>query len=225
MTGRVAVVKYPGTNCEEETTAAVEAAGLRAAVVWHRELRWRGWDALVLPGGFSYGDYGRAGLIASWSPAVEQVREAIENGVPVLGICNGFQVLVEAGLLPGALLPNAGGRFVARWLRVRAHRPRGPWMLLLRDGGAYSMPVAHGEGRFYHPDPGALLRDRPWMEYLENPNGSTASIAGIASRDGLVLGLMPHPERAVWPWQPPPGHDTGGRPVFESLAKALREGW
>ena len=223
---RVAVVKFPGTNSEEETALAVSEAGmLEARVVWHRELRWRGWDAFIVPGGFSYGDYGRAGLLASWSPALEQLREAAENGAPVLGICNGFQVLVEAGLLPGALLPNETGRFVARWVRVRAHNPRGPWTLLMEEGRWYSMPVAHGEGRYTHPEAERLAAERPWLEYDVNPNGSVLNIAGMASRDGAVLGLMPHPERATWPWQAPPGHTAGGRVVFESIGVALRRGW
>ncbi len=223
---RVAVVKYPGTNCEQETALAVkEYARVEARVVWHLDLRRGGWDAFIIPGGFSYGDYGRAGLIASWSPATREIAEAAAEGAPVLGICNGFQVLVEAGLLPGALLPNAGGRFVARWLRVRVHRPRGPWMLLMREGEAYSMPVAHREGRFHAEDVDALLSSRPWLEYLENPNGSLRGVAGIASPDGAVLGMMPHPERAVWPWQPPRGYRPDGRLVFESLGEALRRGW
>jgi len=223
---RVAVVKYPGTNCERETALAVrEHARVEARVVWHLDLRRGGWDAFIIPGGFSYGDYGRAGLIASWSPATREIVEAAEEGAPVLGVCNGFQVLVEAGLLPGALLPNAGGRFVARWLRVRVHRPRGPWLLHMREGEAYSMPVAHREGRFHAEDVDALLSSRPWLEYLENPNGSLRSVAGIASPDGAVLGMMPHPERAAWPWQPPRGHGADGRLVFTSLGEALRRGW
>ncbi len=223
---RVAVAKFPGTNCEEETALAVKThAGLEARVVWYTEYRWRDWDAVILPGGFSYGDYGRAGLIASWSPMVEQLREAADNGIPVLGICNGFQILTEAGLLPGALLPNSGGRFIARWLRVRVHNPRGPWLLAAEDGKAYSMPIAHAEGRFYAENPKALTAERPWLEYLENPNGSTMAVAGLGSRDGQVLGLMPHPERASWPWQPPPGHSADGLVIWRSIAEALRRGW
>lgn len=223
---RVAVARFPGTNCWEETVLALRRVSrLEAEAVWHLDYRWRSWDAVVIPGGFSYGDYGRAGLIASWSPLVDELREAVDNGIPVLGICNGFQVLVEAGLLPGALLPNSGGRFIARWLRVRFHNPRGPWLLAAAEDRAYSMPVAHAEGRYYAADTEALLRARPWAEYLENPNGSLENVAGIASRDGTVLGLMPHPERAVWAWQAPPGHTPGGLVVFESIAAALRGGW
>lgn len=223
---RVAVVKFPGTNCEEETALALRThSGVEAKIVWHLDYRWRDWDAAVIPGGFSYGDYGRAGLIASWSPAVGELREAADNNVPILGVCNGFQILVEAGLLPGALLPNAGGRFVARWVHVRVHNPRGPWLLKAREGDVYSMPVAHAEGRYHVDDVSSVTADRPWIEYLENPNGSIASIAGVASADGAVLGMMPHPERAVWPWQPPPGHGTGGKMLFESIGLALKRGW
>jgi phosphoribosylformylglycinamidine synthase len=223
---KLAVIKFPGTNCEEETVYAIrEASGLEASVVWHTDYKWRNWDAVVIPGGFSYGDYGWAGLIASWSRAVEEIREAADNGVPVLGICNGFQVLVRSGILPGELLPNANGRFVAKWVRVRPRSPRGPWMLRLSEGKEYSMPVAHAEGRYYAENVEELLSTRPWLEYLENPNGSLHSVAGIATPEGHVLGLMPHPERATWPWQPPPGHNTGGRPVFESIGEALRRGW
>ncbi len=224
---RVAVVKFPGTNCEEETALALrEIAGVEAVIVWHEEFRWRGWDAVVLPGGFSYGDYGRAGLLASWSPAVEELREAVGAGVPVLGICNGFQVLVEAGLLPGGFLVNRGGGFVARWVRLRVHGPRGPWMAGLRDGEVLSMPVANAEGRWSAGGrAGEVLRGRPWLEYLDDPSGSEACVAGLGSSDGMVLGLMPHPERAVWPWQPPPCMEPGGRRFFESIGSALRRGW
>lgn len=226
MTRSVAIVKFPGTNCEEETAYAFrEVSGLNAVIVAHTELKWREWDAIVIPGGFSYGDYGRAGLIASWSRAVEEVSEAIEGGVPVLGICNGFQILAEAGLLPGVLLPNANLSFTARWVRVRVHNPRGPWLLAAREGEAYSMPIAHAEGRYYVEKPESVVGGKPWIEYVENPNGSTYNIAGVTVRDGMVLGLMPHPERAAFPWQPPPGHNAGGRVIFESIAEALRRGW
>ena len=223
---RVAVVKYPGTNCEWETLYALrDISGVDAEIVWHESLRGRDWDAIVIPGGFSYGDYGRAGLIASWSRAAGEIVEAIDDGIPVLGICNGFQVLVEIGALPGALLANESGRFVARWVRVRIHRPRGPWLLLASDGQEADMPIAHAEGRYYHEDPSQAIGDGPWLEYERNPNGSVASIAGLAAREGQVLGLMPHPERAAYPWQAPRGLRTGGRVIFESIRESLRRGW
>ena len=222
---RIAVVKYPGTNCEDETLYAVKAiAKLEASIVWHRDLRWRHWDAIIIPGGFSYGDYGRAGLIASWSKAVDEIREAIDNDIPVLGICNGFQVLVEAQILPGALLANDSGSFIAKWLWLRIHNPRGPWLAKAKDSQLVSMPIAHAEGRYYVKNPASVTKN-PWIEYVENPNGSIASIAGISTKNGLVLGLMPHPERAAFPWQAPPGYNSGGRVFFESIANSLRQGW
>jgi len=223
---RVAVLKFPGTNCEDETAHAVrDVGGASVSIVWHLDFRWRDWDAIIIPGGFSYGDYGRAGLLASLSPAIAEVKEAVENGVPVLGICNGFQVLVESGLLPGALLPNDSGWFIARWVTVVAHNPRGPWLTLVSEGERLDMPIAHAEGRYYYSSPDSIVSSRPWLEYGSNPNGSVYNIAGIASADGLVLGLMPHPERATWPWQAPPGYTPGGRRIFESIGYSLRRGW
>ncbi len=219
------MVKYPGTNCEEETAFAVkQVAGLESSIVWHTELHWRLWDAIIIPGGFSYGDYGRAGLIASWTKSIDEIREAIDNGTPVLGICNGFQVLVEAGILPGALLANSNGSFIARWLWLRIRRPRGPWLSVATESQLVSMPIAHAEGRYYVNNLDEV-RQGPWIEYLENPNGSIANLAGVSSHDGLVLGLMPHPERAAFPWQAPPGYTAGGRLIFESISQSLRNGW
>lgn len=223
---RVAIITFPGTNCEDETKYAVErVTGFEAKIVFHEEFNPEGWDAVIIPGGFSYGDYGRAGLIASWSPVIEELKKSVEEGQPVLGICNGFQILTEAGLLPGTLLPNTSGRFIARWLKLKIHNPRGPWLALGNEAQTLYMPIAHAEGRYYHPSPEKLLADRPWIEYVENPNGSIMNIAGLASRDGLVLGLMPHPERAIEPSQTPYPFSPGGRLVFESLRFSLRRGW
>jgi phosphoribosylformylglycinamidine synthase I len=222
---KVAIIKYPGTNCEEETLYAVrEVSKVYAEIVWHLEFRSKEWDAVIIPGGFSYGDYGRAGLIASWSRASSELIEASDNDIPILGICNGFQILVELELLPGSLLPNSNSKFIAKWVRVKVHNPRGPWLLLIENNSTLSMPIAHAEGRYYHNDINQIL-NISWLEYENNPNGSLNSIAGVANKEGNVLGLMPHPERASFPWQAPRGFDAGGRKIFESLGESLRRGW
>ncbi|WP_244403923.1 phosphoribosylformylglycinamidine synthase I [Pyrolobus fumarii] len=218
----MAIVKFPGTNCERETLEAVRrVARLDALIVRHDEFDWRAWDALIIPGGFSYGDYVRAGVMATWSKFSEALREGVENGLPVLGICNGFQVLTEAGVLPGVLLPNECGCFVARWVRLRIAEPKGPWLGGYEDGEIVWMPVAHGEGRWW-----GLEEPRgPSLRYVDNPNGSRWDIAGVSVRDGQVVGMMPHPERAAFPWQAPAGRNPGGLKLFEWLGKALRAGW
>jgi len=194
--------------------------------VWHRDFDPRGWDAVIIPGGFSYGDWLRAGAIAARTEAVERIADCIDRGIPVLGICNGFQILVEAGLLPGALLPNESGRFVCRWVKLVARDPRGPWLKLVEDGQVLTMPVAHAEGRYVAADPRGI-EGAPRIHYLDgwNPNGSEMNIAGVGSRNGEVLGLMPHPERAVDRVLCPRGFEPSGRIIFESLASSLREGW
>ena len=218
---RVAVVRFPGTNCERETLLALrEVSRVDAVLVEAGSFDWRPWDAVVLPGGFSYGDYVRAGVMATWGFA-DKLREGVENGLPVLGICNGFQVLVESGILPGALLPNECGCFVARWVRLRVVEPRGPWLGGYEDGETVWMPVAHGEGRYWwSSEPRG-----PGLRYIDNPNGSRWGVAGVSARDGLVVGMMPHPERAAFPWQAPPGRSPGGRRLFEWAGFALRTGW
>jgi len=196
---RVEVVVFPGTNGEQDV---VHAAG---RILGH-EVRCVRWDAqaldadlVVLPGGFSYGDALRAGALARRTPVMQALAAFAAQGGPVLGICNGFQVLTEAGLLPGALLPNAGGRFVSEWAGLVVDG--GPCVFTrgVAPGTRWSMPIAHGEGR-YVADEATLDRleaeGRVVLRYRENPNGSMRDIAGIANIDGNVVGLMPHPERA-----------------------------
>jgi phosphoribosylformylglycinamidine synthase subunit PurQ / glutaminase len=195
------VVQFPGSCDERDALAACELVG-EARLLWHGDRDLGGVDAVVVPGGFSYGDYLRAGAIARFSPVMEAVREFAEAGGPVLGICNGFQVLCEAGLLPGALLVNDGIRFVCRQVEVVVESDRSPFTRGLGVGERLSIPVKHGEGRYFAPDEvldeleaagQVALRYAPG----QNPNGSVRDIAGVSSEAGNVLALMPHPEHAV----------------------------
>ncbi len=199
MSARVGVVVFPGTNCEHDTVLGLERAGAAASLVWHTDERLEGFDALVLPGGFAHGDYLRPGAIARFSPVMGAVVRFAADGGPVLGICNGFQVLTEAGLLPGALVKNRGLRFVCAPARVRVDSDRSVVTAGIEIGTELQIPVNHFSGS-YVCDPRTLaeLRDagRVVMRYVENPNGSVDDIAGIASPEGNVVGLMPHPERA-----------------------------
>ena len=199
---RVGVVRFPGSNCDADAYHAVELAGAEAVYLWHEESDLHGSEAVVLPGGFAYGDYLRAGVLARFSPIMRSVAVAAGRGVPVLGICNGFQVLAEAGLLPGALLRNEGLRFVHRWVALRLEGRGTPFTAALPEGIVLRMPVAHGEGRYY--DEPARLDElerggRVVFRYIDNPNGSLRDIAGVRNEAGNVLGLMPHPERADEP--------------------------
>jgi phosphoribosylformylglycinamidine synthase I len=216
---RVGVVVFPGSCDDRDAAQAVAVLGHEPVAVWHGQADLAGVDAVVLPGGFSYGDYLRAGAIARFAPAVRALIAFADGGGPVLGICNGFQVLCEAGLLPGALTRNAGLRFV--------HRPQ---HLLLaagpHAGRVVQIPVKHGEGRFVHPDPAALdAAGQVLARYCAadgtvggdaNPNGSVDDIAGVTNDRGNVLGLMPHPEHAVDPLL----GSTDGRLVLEHLLTA-----
>jgi phosphoribosylformylglycinamidine synthase I len=200
---RFGVIQFPGSCDERDAVEACERVG-EAALVWHERTDLSGIDAVIVPGGFSYGDYLRAGAIARFSPAMEAVGRFAADGGPVLGICNGFQVLCEAGLLPGALLPNAGLHFVCRQVELVAERSASPWLLELDPGERLSIPVKHMSGRYF-----ASEEELDRMEAAgqiafryapgQNPNGSVREIAGVTSEAGNVLGLMPHPEHAVDP--------------------------
>jgi phosphoribosylformylglycinamidine synthase I len=216
---RAAVVRFPGSNCDMDALRAAERSGCQAYFVWHRDDDLQQADVVLLPGGFSYGDYLRSGAIARFSPIMQAVRRHATDGGPVLGICNGFQILCEAGLLPGALLPNAGLTFVSRPVPVRVENVTTPFTMAYRQGESVRIPVAHGEGRYVAaPDIIEELETsgRVVLRYLDrgNPNGSTAGIAGICSSDGNVVGIMPHPERVA---DPIIGDDPGSR-FFSSLA-------
>ena len=216
---RAAVVRFPGSNCDMDALRAAERSGCQAYFVWHRDDDLQQADAVLLPGGFSYGDYLRSGAIARFSPIMQAVQRHAADGGPVLGICNGFQILCEAGLLPGALLPNAGLTFVSRPVPIRVENVATPFTMAYHKGEILHIPVAHGDGRFVAaPDTVDELESsgRVVLRYVDhgNPNGSTAGIAGICSSEGNIVGIMPHPERIV---DPAIGDDSGGR-FFSSLA-------
>jgi len=204
------VVRFPGSCDEVDAQLAASRVG-EAVLLWHRDRDLQGVDAVVVPGGFSYGDYLRAGAIARFSPVMESVFEFAREGGQVLGICNGFQVLCEAGLLPGALLPNVGLRFVCRHVDVEVVDADTPFTRACARGDRLTIPVKHTTGRYYPPPEGAnvVLRYAPG----HNPNGSEQDIAGVSNAAGNVFGLMPHPEHAVDPLT----GSTDGLRLFESL--------
>lgn len=226
---KVGVVTFPGSNCDDDAVAAVEAVGATPVRLWHKEAGLGGADAVILPGGFSYGDYLRAGAIARFAPVMRAVVAFAEAGGPVVGICNGFQILCEARLLPGALLRNASLQFRSEWVTVRAEGAAGRFTAGYADGQVLRLPIAHGDGR-YTADAATLARlegeGRIAFRYVApdgardaaaNPNGSLHDIAGVVNDAGNVLGLMPHPERALDARL----GSADGRPLFEALLAAV----
>ncbi|MDR6225867.1 phosphoribosylformylglycinamidine synthase subunit PurQ [Desmospora profundinema] len=202
---RFAVPVFPGSNCDTDCVKAVrDVLDQPVDLVWHQEKRLDSYDAIILPGGFSYGDYLRTGALARFSPVMESVQEAAEKGKLVLGICNGFQVLLEAGLLPGAMRVNDHLKFRCDIQPLQVVNNRLPFTLDYTEGETIRLPIAHGEGNYYcDPDTLQQLRERGQIAFRyegENPNGSVGAIAGIVNERGNVLGLMPHPERAVHQW-------------------------
>ena len=199
MSVRVGVVVFPGTNCELDVQYAVEQLGGRTELLWHGEDSTKGVDAIVVPGGFAHGDYLRTGAIARFSPVMRAVGEYARSGGPVIGICNGFQVLCEAHLLPGALQKNAGLKFLCETVALRVETTSTALTNQARVGDVLRIPINHFEGN-YVCDARALAElraeDRVILRYVDNPNGSLDDIAGICNAEGNVVGLMPHPERA-----------------------------
>jgi phosphoribosylformylglycinamidine synthase len=202
MSTRVGVVVFPGSNCEFDAMEGVRLAGGDAELLWHGDASLGGVDVVVLPGGFAHGDYLRPGAIARFSPVMDAVATHAADGGVVIGICNGFQVLTEAGLLPGALQKNAGLRFLCRDVQLRVETSRSALTSALSPGDVLTVPINHFEGNYTcSPATLAELRDddRVVVRYVDNPNGSVDDIAGVCSPAGNVVGLMPHPERACDP--------------------------
>jgi len=227
---KFAVIQFPGSNCDQDCTAAInDLPGASAKFVWHKESSLEGYDAIVLPGGFSYGDYLRCGAIARFSPIMRTVQKEAAAGKLVIGVCNGFQILCEAGLLPGALVRNRLLRFVCDMATTRVEVDDSPFTLGLPKGTLLRLPVAHGEGCFFAKT--STLRElndgrQVLLRYVDhhgevtaasNPNGSVENIAGICNRERNVFGLMPHPDRAS---EARLG-STDGAKIFQSMMQAM----
>jgi len=227
---KAAVILFPGTNRERDAVAAIEAvSGVKPTVVWHRDTELPDVDLIVVPGGFSYGDYLRSGAMAAHSPIMREVKARADKGVRVLGICNGFQIVTETGLLPGVLMPNARLKFICDTIDLRVETTDSPFTAKYAKGQHVRFPVAHHDGNYW-ADPETVKRlegeGRVAFRYVSpgnevdpawNPNGSVAGIAGILNETRNVLGLMPHPEDATDPLH----GNLDGKPLFEGLVEAL----
>jgi phosphoribosylformylglycinamidine synthase len=227
---KAAVIVFPGSNCDRDVAVALEAAmGRPPAMVWHRETDLPAVDLIVVPGGFSYGDYLRCGAMAAQSPVMRAVKARAEAGTPTLGICNGFQILTEAGLLPGALIRNAGLKFICKDVFLRVETDDSPFTRKYQTGSAVRFPIAHAEGNYF-ADAATLDRlegeGRVAFRYAQadgtvdddaNPNGSARNIAGIFNESRRILGLMPHPERLAEELL----GGTDGKPMFDGLVEEL----
>jgi phosphoribosylformylglycinamidine synthase len=218
---KAAVIVFPGSNCDRDMAVALEAVtGTAPAMVWHQDSTLPDVDLVALPGGFSYGDYLRSGSMAAQAPVMGAVRDHVARGRYVLAVCNGFQIATEAGLLPGALMRNAGLAFVCRDVGLTVEQTATPFTSSYAAGQAIRIPIAHHDGNFFADDE-TLDRlegeGQVVFRYTDNPNGSRRAIAGIVNEARTVLGMMPHPERLI---EPALG-GSDGRPLFESLLRAL----
>jgi phosphoribosylformylglycinamidine synthase len=215
------VVIFPGSNCDHDCYYSIQAVtGKPVEFIWHQETSVQGFDAVVLPGGFSYGDYLRTGALARFSPVMQAVKAFAEQGGLVIGICNGFQILTEAGLLPGALMRNSNMKYICKFLKLRTATTDTPFTNRMSADQILNVPIGHGEGNYF-ADEETLKRlednHQVVFRYLENPNGSLHDIAGIVNSKRNVLGMMPHPDRSSDPLL----GSTDGRAIFESMVNAM----
>lgn len=223
---RTGIVVFPGSNCDRDVHHVLnDVMGINAQYIWHTEESIDQYDALILPGGFSYGDRLRAGVIAAQSPIVDAIKKEAQEGLPILGICNGFQILVEAGLLPGALVKNVKLQFSCKWLKMEVLNVNTPFTNMFRLNDEITIPIAHGEGRFIIEDDKLHeLKQNNQIVFKykdQNPNGSTEMIAAICNTEGNVMGLMPHPERASEPILSPDQTKSNAGLIFHSLKNFL----
>jgi phosphoribosylformylglycinamidine synthase len=223
---KTGIVVFPGSNCDRDVHHVLnDVVGLSVEYVWHMERSIEDYDALILPGGFSYGDRLRAGVIAAQSPIVEAIKKKANEGLPILGICNGFQILVEAGLLPGALVKNVTLKFSCKWIEMEVLNVNTPFTNLFRLNDKINIPIAHGEGRYIISDDKIHdLNENNQIVFKykdQNPNGSTEMIAAICNKEGNVMGLMPHPERAAEPILIPNQKTSNAGLIFLSLKNFL----
>ena len=215
------VVTFPGSNCDHDCYYAIESVlGKPVEFIWHQDTSVKGFDAIILPGGFAYGDYLRTGALARFSPVMKAIVDFANKGGLVCGICNGFQILTEAGLLPGALLRNASMKYICKFVELRTETANTPYTNLLEKGQILRIPIGHGEGNFF-ADADTLKRiednDQVVFRYVENPNGSLHDIAGIVNDKRNVLGMMPHPDRSSEAIL----GSADGKLIFESMVNAL----
>ncbi|RFU61842.1 phosphoribosylformylglycinamidine synthase subunit PurQ [Peribacillus glennii] len=221
---KFAVIVFPGSNCDSDMYHAIrDELGEEAEFIWHTEKSLASYDGILLPGGFSYGDYLRSGAIARFSNVMSEVIKAAEAGKPVLGVCNGFQILLEAGLLPGAMRRNKDLKFICRQQKLKVQNSRTLFTNAYEEGEVISVPIAHGEGNYYCDE--QTLEELKQNNQIiftyhgDNPNGSLEDIAGITNKNGNVLGMMPHPERAVDSLL----GSADGLKLFQSIVKSWRE--
>jgi len=232
MTIKIAVIQFPGANCDLDAMHVLNnVIGVETSLVWHNHFKEAEFDGVILPGGFSFGDYLRAGIIAAHSPALDEARTMLKDGRPIIGICNGFQILTEAEFLPGALLQNYSLKFVCKWINIRVENNKTPFTHKMNKGDVLAIPIAHGEGRYFTDNLKELEENEQIVfkysdengKYTQkaNPNGSMENIAGICNLERNCMGLMPHPERASEAILSPKG-TTHGKLFFNSMVEFIK---